>query len=97
MSTNRGNVYAYEVTHSNIPTLAVGGCVVDGEDPGNEVRFWSTWNAETAEFAHGWTGKRRERICSPCYSGSPRHVRLHGHEGEHGPGEQYRPDWAKKP
>jgi hypothetical protein len=84
-------VYVYEVTSSNLPTLNVGGFVIDQEWEDQPSRTWHIWNEKTGDFTVGWTGVRRDRVCARCHGLTPRQIRAHGHDGPHGPGDQLVP------
>jgi hypothetical protein len=90
-------VFAYEVTRSSDVAVRVGSCLIDVEHDGEPVRTWRLWNSKTGDFSGGWTALRRDRLCATCYGWrGVRFIRLDAHEGDHGPGEQFVPEWIAK-
>lgn len=75
-------VYAYEITHSEMPTVPVGTVVIAKTN--RLVKSWDCWNPSTTGFV-SYAGKRDKRACPECYVIHNK-VRDYGHAGEHGDG-----------
>lgn len=90
------HIYAYEVTASSVPGTEVGGCLIDVETEPSPDRSWPLWNQAEGKWEKGIQAVRREQMCWPCFRWEPQLVRVHDHDGAHGPhgtAKQYEPGW----
>ncbi|GLY32033.1 hypothetical protein [Kineosporia sp. NBRC 101731] len=84
--------YAYRIKRSDVASVLVDSCIIETADnPTVPFRTWTVFDPGARETYPSFMGEQMQRLCIGC--GDLGWVRVHGHEGDCGQGQEWVPDW----